>query len=669
MRTIFLPLILLCIAARALAAAAPATPLPDLNQAVVYTMAEPTDTDRKLDQALQAGSEVLVRGWFKWHNAFRIGPLGPLTAAAHARGALFGGGITCSALYDGENGLTRAQVEALATRGPAGQILDAWGQRGIRHGSLSNPAYLDYLFRWCREQIDAGVDYLFMDEANAALGAQEGYDAASLADFRRYLMTECPQTRGWSAADPRWKSQWKIDGADRALCPDGTMASFDYRGWLRARKLLENPNQAGNTLLPLWRQFRLWRDDRAWRALVGRIRAYAAEHGRRVMISGNGLAKYVDLQVLGVWGQWSTKDNHIDLGENRIPTWHATVQRGRAMAGRRVPVVLFHDWGFGTPPFPWLAVPPGEREVWMRTGGAEIYAAGAFFAFPVLGPMGCDAGRDGTLPAIARQTAFYRAQRDLYLKADYLGSEALKSATANLSLAVWARPDRRTLILHAVNRSVVAGELKPRQGVTVSLPLGRVPVRASVISPDFAGERPAACRLADGRLELALGDLAAYDVAVLSFDREVAVDALRDPSRTMTNNRWQAAQRSEFRVLEGGAIEDADDLNGMLQGKLHQELRNPPTFLVNAASAGKFSLHVRNVATLGARLEWRVDGQSVQTVDLPDLDHQNGDNAHEYDKVYSFPIPAGRHKLTLDNVGGDWANINWVALEGGFACY
>ena len=64
--------------------------------------------------------------------------------------------------------------------------MDAWETPGIRHGSLSSPAYRDYLLGWCRQQIDAGVDYLFMDEHTAALGGLEGYDDHSLADFRRY---------------------------------------------------------------------------------------------------------------------------------------------------------------------------------------------------------------------------------------------------------------------------------------------------------------------------------------------------------------------------------------------------------------------------------------------------------------------------------------------------
>ena len=111
--------------------------------------------------------------------------------------------------------------------------MDAWDTPGLRHGSLSSPAYLDYLFRWCREQIDAGADYLFMDETGAALSEKEGYDDHSLADFRSYLTRDCPQTRGWLPADPRWHDVWGIPLEDGEVCPDGSMASFSYRACLR----------------------------------------------------------------------------------------------------------------------------------------------------------------------------------------------------------------------------------------------------------------------------------------------------------------------------------------------------------------------------------------------------------------------------------------------------
>ena len=82
-------------------------PVEDIQQAIVYTMNELVTSDEELELARKTGSDMLIRGWFKWGGASNYSPYAPLVPKAHAMGALFGGGITCSALYHGENGLNR----------------------------------------------------------------------------------------------------------------------------------------------------------------------------------------------------------------------------------------------------------------------------------------------------------------------------------------------------------------------------------------------------------------------------------------------------------------------------------------------------------------------------------------------------------------------------------
>lgn len=642
-------------------------PVRDINDAIIYTMGENALSDYGVSLARKVGTDVVVRGWFKWAQAPDVGKWQHIPPEMHKIGALFGGGITCSALYDTENGITREQLLDMATRNPAGELVDAWDEPGVRHGSLSSAAYRDYLFRWCREQIDAGVDYLFMDEITAALSRSEGFDDHSLGAFRCYLIEVCPQTQGRALDDKRWQDDFAFQLDDKAICPTGKMDSFDYRAYLRGKQLLADPHVATNRLSPLWWQFRQWRDDWVWRELAERIRAYAREQGRTVLISGNGIAPYVDLQVLGVWGRWTTDEGHISLAENQLPYWRGLVTRGQAVAGKRVPVVLFHDWGFGDPPFPWLAVAPSERELWMRTRGAEIYAAGGFFAFPVLGPFNDDAARDGTLPEIVRQTTFYRKYADLYLKSQWLGCETLQADGAPLSLAAWWHPERQAVVLHVINRDTAEGALKPRTQVTLSLPLSEAPRAVTVISPDFAGEKPAAARLEGDKLSVTLPGLEACSVVLLSYATKPDLSRLTDPNRIRTEMRWMRPARNEFPVLPDGNVRFADELEGFLQGTLHTQLRNAPTFLVKAAEAGRMVVHVRAVASTGARLVYQVDGQTRQTVDVPDLDGKNDGNAPEYDKAFTFQIPAGEHRLTLDNTGPDWAVIDWYEFRGKFA--
>jgi hypothetical protein len=640
-------------------------PLPAGPQPVVYTINEPILSEDGIELARKAGSDVLIRAWFKWGTAPDFAKLAPLVPKAHQMGALFGGGITCSALYHGENGLSEEQVLDMATRGADGQLVDAWKQPNCRHGTLSNPAYLEYLLSWCKKQIDAGVDYLFMDEINAALQADEGFDDYSIADFRRHLLKQYGE-QGWTSVDARWEGVFKIDLSDHNVAPDGTMGSFQYRAYLKSLGFCSNPHAAANPLASEWHAFRADRDDRAWKWLTDAIRAYAASRGRSVLISANGLARYVDLQVLGVWDKWQTKDGRIDLSENQLDQWGSTVAAGWGLAGRRVPVVFFHDWGFGG--FPWLEVPPEDRRLWIRVRGAEIYAAGGFFAFPVHGPFNNDCRLDGTLEEIARQSEFYHRHKDLYLDAELLGFDLPQADDPQLSLALWRRQSPPSLILHAINRRTEQGRLIARKSVAVSLPTDREPKRVGVVSPDWPGEKPGkvATQLRSapggGRLIVTLPEFEAYSVAILDYDQ---LPELKPSGRRIVPSwQWARPARSEFVVRQGGLVDEQWALPGMLQGKLHQHLRNPPTFVVNMPQGGSFKVHVRGVATLGARLQWQVDGQIVKTIDLPDRDGKNESMAREYDETYELPIPPGRHRLTLDNVGGDWASIGWYAFVG-----
>jgi hypothetical protein len=627
--------------------AAARRPVDDINRAIVYTVHETIRSDDQLALVARLNTDVLIRAWFKWHNATDYTRLARHVPQAHAMGAVFGGGITCSALYHGENRLTEAQVLDMATRGPDGQLVDAWQTPRCRHGTLSNPAYLEYLLSWCRQQIDAGADYLFMDEITAALHRDEGYDDYSLRDFHRWLV-ERFGLRG-KPGDPQW-DRLKI----------GSLEGFDYRAYLKQHGFTAEPVSSRNPFASLWWSWRRQRDDRAWKWLSDAIRAYAAQKGRRAWLSGNGLARYVDLQVLGVWGLWRVKAGRVDLADSQLEDWASLVAQGQALAGRRVPVVFFHDWGFGG--FPWMEVAPAERKLWMRTRGAEIYAAGARFAFPIQGPLHNDASQDGTLDEVIRQTAFYQQHKALYLDAQFAGLEPLPTDQPLVSLALWRRDKPAGLMLHAINRWAIDGQLQRRNKVCVDLPVSAQPRAAWAVSPDWAGQRPVVTRLEQGKLRVVLPEWEAYTVVVLDYDSLPEL-AMAGP-RIAPAHRWDRPERNQFVVEPSGMVRDVRDLADILHGRLHHQFRNPPTLLVNMPQGGRLRVHVRTVATKGARLEYRIDGQLRQAIDLPDRDRKNDSSAREYDQTFELPVPTGRHRLTLDNTGGDWLALDWLMFVG-----
>jgi hypothetical protein len=309
-----------------------------------------------------------------------------------------------------------------------------------------------------------------------------------------------------------------------------------------------------------------------------------------------------------------------------------------------------------------MEVAPEDRRLWIRVRGAEIYAAGGFFAFPVHGPLGNDARQDGTLAEIARQSAFYHQHKALYRSAQLAGFEPLETSAPGLSLALWRCDWPPSLILHVINRQAEGGKLRSRKSVAVRIPVARRPKAVRVVSPDWLGEKTGETVASDGWLTVTVPEVEAYSVAILDYD---SLPELKLSGRRIVPSwQWARPAQNEFVVQKGGLLRDQWALPGMLQGNLHKHLRNPPTFVVNMPRGGALRVHVRAVATLGARLQWQVDGQVEKTIDLPDRDGKNDSRAREYDQTYELPIPPGRHRLTLDNLGGDWASIGWYAFAG-----
>jgi hypothetical protein len=202
--------------------------------------------------------------------------------------------------------------------------------------------------------------------------------------------------------------------------------------------------------------------------------------------------------------------------------------------------------------------------------------------------------------------------------------------------------------------------------INLRVPIAAVPDRATLISPDFSGEKPLAVSQVGDYLTVTLPGLEAYSVVLLHYGQEPSLDRLTDPVRLRPVARWARPATAEFRVRGDGSVAHGEDLSGFLQGMLHTELRNPPVFLLNSRKPGEFRVHVRAVASAGARLSVRIDNGPATLIDLPDRDGKNDGRAPEYDRTFAFPVPAGAHRIALDNTGPDWLTLEWLEFTGTF---
>ena len=438
----------------------PATP----QDLALFTINEFDSTPHACRLSMSVPSQSWERAWFKWGNAPDWEAMAGDVQRAHAVGALFGGGTTCSALYPHENGITMAEFMNMATRDPYGKLYLI--SNSYYHGSLACPAYLRYVLKWAKLQIDAGVDTLFMDEVNGAYCDLEGYDSYGLAAFRRYLIRRFVKREHWSPTDPRWKSQFGIDLGDPKECPDHTMETFDYAAYLRKNNWADQPSQQPNPLASIWGTagdwglraitgdtYCAWRNNSAWHYWVTHIRAYAAQQRRRVWIAANGLNRWVDYQIgadLYLTKFPRSPNGQLDCTASYLADWRLFFERSRELLdGKDVPIMIFHDWGDG---MPWMdQLTDAERVAWLHSYAPEVFAAGLFFAYPVLGPCGCDAATNGTLKAVQKQAQFVKTVSPL-LRNVVWQDPRMAACTGKVEITVQNQPSRRRVVIHMINR-------------------------------------------------------------------------------------------------------------------------------------------------------------------------------------------------------------------------
>ncbi len=441
----------------------PATPQ-DLTLFTVNEFGSTADASRL---SMAVPSQSWERAWFKWGNAPDWRVMAGDVQKAHQVGALFGGGTTCSALYPHENGITTAQFMDMATRDPHGKLFLV--SNSYYHGSVVCPAYRRYVLKWAKLQIDAGVDTLFMDEVNGAYCDLEGYDSYGLAAFRRYLIRRFVRHDHWAIQDPRWKSQFGIDLADPRECPDHTIRTFDYAAYLRKNHWADQPGQLSNPLADIWGTagdwglqaitgdtYCAWRNNSVWHYWVTHIRAYAAKQHRRVWIAANGLNRWVDYQIGGGVKMNFPRgfNGQLDCTSSYLADWRSYFTRSKVLLnGKEVPIMVFHDWDVG---MPWMdKLTDAERVAWLQAYAPEVFAAGLFFAYPVLGPFGCNAATNGTLEVIQKQARFVKMVSPL-LRGVVWQDPRAATYTGNAEITIQGQPSEHRLIAHLINRKYMA---------------------------------------------------------------------------------------------------------------------------------------------------------------------------------------------------------------------
>jgi len=648
-----------------------------LNEATVWIVCEPVYSQDDLKLALSVQPDVILRAWFKWGWTPALEGYAQRAreaARAHERGVIFGGGVTCAAVERGEMGLSEEKFLRIVARTPANKPAAYHGQgtRRIYHGAIESPEYLDYVLSWAYRQIDAGATALLLDEVDGGAQSFTGYTDKGLRDFREYLIEKYLRRAGWKPDDPRWTQRFKIALDDKRECADGTIRTFDYRAYLRRMKALEHPTVAKiNPLAPEWgppndtsdTTYCGRRNRWAWDYLLEHIRAYAAGKKRRVYIACNGLNRGVDFQVIGVGANWPVTRGRLTTKPSYLTRWRSAIDWSRNTLGRDVPVVVYHDWGFE---IPWEKVPKEDRLLWLRVYAPEIFAAGAFFAWPVSGCGGRSrADKNGTLEEIWYLARWYKRHAEFYHNHAWIGANLVRTAPDVVTTLFDQTAGGARRLVHVINHKTADHRLVARRQLRLDIPSGIAPKRAYAVSPD--DDRRIALKVTHRgqTATVVLDRLVAYTVVVLEYDRPPNdEDAMVGRLVLEPAKAWGEKGGTEFHIGRKGVVKSNGKLNGFLHGLYRAERRVVPVFHGNFAEGASISLTINSVARLGSKLLIKVDGKTVAEETLPDLDGADRSGAREYNRVVTARIPPGRHAVTLENGGGDWLTLDRIVFEG-----
>lgn len=161
----------------------------------------------------------------------------------------------------------------------------------------------------------------------------------------------------------------------------------------------------------------------------------------------------------------------------------------------------------------------------------------------------------------------------------------------------------------------------------------------------------------DTRVATAANGVLTFDLPELAWDIAYTAtlstsSVLSSPVSVTPQLGWAATTATVFTVSNSGITPGASSLGMFVYGsQANTQYRNPPTFVVNYAQAGYFE--VRTAATISVgfpRVTIYVDGVKML------------DQTAVINTSYVVVITPGLHNITVDNLGGDWTQVDHYAF-------
>jgi hypothetical protein len=161
------------------------------------------------------------------------------------------------------------------------------------------------------------------------------------------------------------------------------------------------------------------------------------------------------------------------------------------------------------------------------------------------------------------------------------------------------------------------------------------------------------------------------EIADLAFTDPNHVPDTRDAAITPLG-RWGKPERTEFVLLPDGTIDGGFQPQDLLQGEGHADLKNEPTFVVTYPADGEFLVKIGTVSNSGL-VRVRIDDELAVEQDYPCGEGLGKSSVYReqwklwettYDEVLRVPVPAGRHRIRIENFGKDWVRVGGYTFTG-----
>lgn len=145
--------------------------------------------------------------------------------------------------------------------------------------------------------------------------------------------------------------------------------------------------------------------------------------------------------------------------------------------------------------------------------------------------------------------------------------------------------------------------------------------------------------------------------------RDVAISPL---------SSWEKPKHNEFVIEPDGSVREGRIPQRLLHGGGHRDLKNPPTFLVDYPQSGRFIVRIDKVSSSGLLRIW-VDDQQRLERELPCGEGLGKESVFRpqwkiwettYDEDIAVDVPAGKHRIRVENLGRDWVAVSSYRFTG-----